>query len=166
MHIIRLTILNLILGTLLWSCGGGAQKTEGSTVPNAPNTQEDPIATEAEPAPEDDATAAVMEAGKKVYDQYCIVCHQASGQGVPNAFPTLVQTDWVLGDKERLIDVILNGLSGEIEVNGETYNSVMTPHDFLTDEEVAAVITYVRGSFGNEADGVSAEEVAAVRAAG
>lgn len=145
---------------LLFSCSGGEQKAEAKSDPppnKAPVEQNDP-----EPANEN----LVSETGLKVYNQYCVVCHQADGQGVPNAFPPLIQTDWVLGDKERLIGVVLNGLSGEIEVNGETYNSAMVAHDFLTDEEIAAVITYVRSSFGNDADGVTAEEVAAVRASG
>jgi len=114
--------------------------------------------------PEPEAKPVVTnEAGKKVYDQYCVVCHQASGEGVPNAFPPIVQTEYVSGDTERLIDIVLNGLTGEIEVNGEVYNGVMVAHNFLSDAEIADVITYVRSNFGNEAPAVTAEEVAAVR---
>ncbi|MEO0640706.1 MAG: cytochrome c, partial [Bacteroidota bacterium] len=67
------------------------------------------------------------------------------------------------GDKERLIGVLLNGMQGEIEVNGETYNNVMASYATLKDEEIAAVLTYVRSNFGNEASAVTASEVAAVR---
>ena len=104
-----------------------------------------------------------MEVGQTVYNQYCLACHQANGQGVPGAFPTLVQTEWVLGDNTRLITVVINGLQGEITVNGETYNSMMPQHGFLTDEQIAGVLTYVRNSFGNDASPISAEEVAEVR---
>ncbi|MDH3711126.1 MAG: c-type cytochrome [Cyclobacteriaceae bacterium] len=147
-----------ILSGLLFACGG-EQKPKPNSEPQVNNAPvEKP--QEKTDSPED----LVLEAGKKVYDQYCIVCHQADGQGVPNAFPPLVKTEWVLGDKEQLIAVVLNGLSGEIEVNGETYNSAMLPHDFLTDDDIAAVITYVRSSFGNDAEAVTAQEVADVRA--
>ncbi|MFP4091176.1 MAG: c-type cytochrome, partial [Cyclobacteriaceae bacterium] len=79
------------------------------------------------------------------------------------AFPPLKETDWVQGDKEKLISIVLNGLQGPITVNGEQYNNVMTPHNFLSDDEVAAVLTFVRNSFGNNASEVMAEEVAALR---
>ncbi len=153
----------LILATaLIIAACSGSNESDQSDAKNEENT---PAENTPEPTNEaaDDVQTAVMEAGKKVYDQYCIVCHQADGAGVPNAFPPLIQTDWVQGDKTRLIEVVLNGLTGEIEVNGETYNSAMTPHDFLSDQEVADVLTYVRKSFGNDADAVTTDEVAAVR---
>jgi mono/diheme cytochrome c family protein len=106
-----------------------------------------------------------MMAGKKVYDQYCQVCHMANGKGVPNLNPPLANTDWVTGDKERLIGVVLNGLSDPIEINGETFQNAMASHSFLSDEQIAGVLTYIRGSFGNDASAVTAEEVAAVRPA-
>jgi mono/diheme cytochrome c family protein len=116
----------------------------------------------AESAPQGEPLV-VNEDGKKVYDQYCMVCHQVDGQGVPNAFPPLSQTEYVTGDTDRLIGIVLNGLTGEIEVNGEIYNNVMVAHNFLSDQEVADVITYVRSSFGNDAPAVSVEQVATVR---
>lgn len=106
-----------------------------------------------------------MAAGKEVYDQYCKVCHMVNGSGVPNLNPPLKDTDWVTGDKERLIGVVLNGLSDPIEINGETFQNAMAPHNFLSDEQIANVLTYIRGSFGNEASEVTAAEVAAVRPA-
>lgn len=81
------------------------------------------------------------------------------------AFPTLHQTEWTEGDKGRLIRLVLFGMQGPIEIKGASYNNVMTPHGFLTDEQVAAVLTFVRSNFDNEADAVTAEEVARVRAA-
>lgn len=138
---------------VLAACGGAQEQTQDQN--NAPESM---VQSEPEPEP-----VVINEAGKKIYDQYCVVCHQVSGQGVPNAFPPIVQTDYVSGNTERLIGIVLNGLTGEIEVNGEVYNGVMVAHNFLSDAEVADVITYVRSNFGNDAPAVTAEEVAAVR---
>lgn len=101
--------------------------------------------------------------GKKVYNSFCLACHMADGSGVPGMHPPLIQTDWVTGDKERLIDLTLNGMSGKIEVNGETYNSIMPPHSHLSDKQIADVLTYIRQSFGNNASEVTLEEVQKVR---
>lgn len=88
------------------------------------------------------------------------------GQGVPRTFPPLQETRWVNGDKGRLLRIILNGLSGPIEVKGSTYRGTMPPWgSALNDEEVAALASYVRSNFGNDAAPVTAKEVAKVRAA-
>lgn len=102
--------------------------------------------------------------GKVVYETYCLSCHQADGGGVQRLNPPLVKTEWVLGDKKRLINVILKGLDQPIEINGETYNNVMASHDYLTDLEIADVLTYVRNSFGNRAAPITPAEVKAFRA--
>jgi glucose/arabinose dehydrogenase/mono/diheme cytochrome c family protein len=103
--------------------------------------------------------------GEALYLMYCANCHQKNGKGAPGRYPTLRETDWVTGDKGRLIDVIMNGLEGGIEVNGEPFNSLMPQHAYLSDEEIAMVATYVRQSFGNEASEVTEQEVAQVRQA-
>ncbi len=105
-----------------------------------------------------------MLAGKEVYDAYCMACHMTNGKGAPGMNPPLVDTEWVLGDKERLIKVILNGLSDPVEIKGEIYQNIMAPHAFLTDQQIADVLTYIRNSWGNKASEVTAEEVASVRA--
>lgn len=107
----------------------------------------------------------VPGSGAEIYTRYCATCHQADGNGIEGAFPPLTGTEWAGGDKGRLIRLVLYGMQGPIEVKGSTYNNVMTPHGFLTDEQVAAVLTYVRSSFDNDADEVFADEVARVRAA-
>jgi glucose/arabinose dehydrogenase len=114
---------------------------------------------------EEEELSGTMAAGKAVYDQYCKVCHMANGSGVPNLNPPLRETDWVLGDKQRLINVLLKGLSEPIEINGMTFQNAMPPQSQLSDEEIAQVLTFVRGSFGNEASEVTVEEVAAAREA-
>ncbi|MCR8668675.1 copper-containing nitrite reductase [Aestuariibaculum sp. M13] len=89
-----------------------------------------------------------MKFGKQVYMQTCFACHQSEGQGVPNAFPPLAKSDYLNADVNRAIGVVLHGLTGEITVNGEKYNSVMT-RQMLSSEEIANVLTYVYNSWGN-----------------
>lgn len=102
-------------------------------------------------------------AGKAVYDSYCLTCHMSNGGGAPGMNPPLVGTDWVLGDKERLIKVVLQGLDEQVEIQGEFYQNVMASHAFLSDQQIADVLTFVRQSFGNDADEVKPEEVSKVR---
>jgi mono/diheme cytochrome c family protein len=109
--------------------------------------------------------AASIARGKKVYETYCLACHQADGTGVPRLNPPLVKTSFVLGDKKMLIGIVLNGLDEEIEIDGDVYNNMMASHDFLKDQEIADVLTFVRNSFGNKASAISPAEVATVRAA-
>jgi mono/diheme cytochrome c family protein len=100
-----------------------------------------------------------MAIGQKTYNQYCMACHQSNGMGASGRFPPLNGTDWVIGEKERLVHLILNGMEGEIEVNGEIYDGLMPQHSFLNDDQIADVLTYIRTNFGNEASSLSAEEI-------
>ena len=102
-------------------------------------------------------------AGEKIYLTYCAACHQRDGGGASPRYPPLAGTDWVTGDKQRLVSVIVNGLDGPIEVNGEPYHNTMPQHGFLSDEEIAEVATYIRQHFGNRAGDVTAEEVHEIR---
>lgn len=145
----------------LVACSGGNESSNSAA--ESENTPAE-AAPETEAAPQASAELTQkMETGQTVYGQYCTVCHQKDGAGVPGAFPPLQETEWVNGEKDTLISIVLNGLQGEITVKGETYNSVMTPHNFLTDEEIASVLTYVRQSFGNNSSEIKAEEVASIR---
>nr|WP_295923831.1 PQQ-dependent sugar dehydrogenase [uncultured Dyadobacter sp.] len=101
-------------------------------------------------------------AGQVIYSKHCLVCHQADGGGVQNLNAPLVKTDYLLGDKDRLIQVILNGMGG-VDVNDEKYSNVMPSHSFLSDKQIADVLTYVRNSFGNKASAVTSQQVAAAR---
>ena len=94
---------------------------------------------------------ATMERGKKVYNAYCITCHQADGGGVPQLNPPLEKTSYVLGGKTKLIQVVLKGMNTHEEIDGETYSNTMAPFNYLTDQQIADVLTYVRNSFGNKA---------------
>ena len=112
----------------------------------------------------------VYSIGKEVYlrDAHCATCHQANGQGLPNIYPTLAKSEW-LGESERLIKIALKGLWGPIDVAGAHYDPtkgvppMMGFGGLLNDIELAAVLTYVRQSFGNDLDPISAEEVRRVR---
>ncbi len=101
--------------------------------------------------------------GKILYMQFCLSCHMDNAEGVPGLYPPLTQTEFVLGDKERLIKIILLGQEGPIVVKGQPYNNIMTKLDFLGDKEISEVLTYVRSEFGNNADPVTIDEVKAVR---
>jgi mono/diheme cytochrome c family protein len=110
------------------------------------------------------AAQASIKRGQKVFESTCVVCHQKNGRGVPRLNPPLVKTEYVLGDKSRLVQIVLKGLNQPIEVEGETYNNVMPSFAQLTDEEIADVLTYVRNSFGNKASAVTPDVVKAERA--
>jgi len=129
---------------------------------NAPSNNPDYVADAGEASPHVEVPAELM-AGKKIYDQFCKACHMDDGSGVQSMNPPLVGTDWVLGDKERLIGVILNGLNEPVEINGEIYQNAMAPHNFLDDQQIADVLTFVRQSFGNKASAIEPAEVTAIR---
>jgi mono/diheme cytochrome c family protein/sugar lactone lactonase YvrE len=117
-----------------------------------------------------DKELELFKIGKKIYakEGYCGTCHQADGKGLTaSGFPPLAGTKWVTGNEERAIKIVLKGLLGQIDVNGKTYPGQvpMTPFEgLLDDKEVAAVLTYVRNSFGNKASVISPEKVKIVRA--
>ena len=102
--------------------------------------------------------------GKEVYNKYCLACHQSDGGGVPRMNPPLIGTEYVNGNKQRVIGIVLKGLNSPLEINGETYENPMASHAFLKDQQIADVLTYVRSSFGNKSTAVTAAEVKAVRA--
>lgn len=120
--------------------------------PEAPTAQTSPL--------------PLLADGEAIYNEKCMSCHQTNGTGVPGVFPPLVDSRWVEGSHEWLVRIILQGIHGPIEVNGMTYSGVMPPWGgFLNDEEVAALATYVRTSWGNDASPVTTEQVTAIREA-
>lgn len=100
-----------------------------------------------------------IERGRMIYNKYCLTCHQADGGGVPNMNPPLIKTTYVNGDKNRLITIVIRGLDEEIEINGDTYSNPMPAHNFLKDQEIADVLTFIRNNFGNKASPVTGAEV-------
>lgn len=148
-------ILIFLLASAALACGGSNNQNQQST-------------TEQELTAETDVAANAQQEhpGEAVYNAVCLACHMADGSGVPGMHPPLTGTERVNGDKEQLIDIVLNGMTGEIEVNGEIYNGIMPPNTHLTDKQIADVLTYIRSNFGNESSEITEEEVAEVRASG
>lgn len=103
--------------------------------------------------------------GKRLFAANCVICHQATGQGIPGTYPTLVDSEWVNGSEEGLVRVLLHGLAGPITVKGESYNNVMPGLGAtLKDEQIAWVLTYIRQEWGNASPAIAAETVARIRA--
>lgn len=118
-----------------------------------------------EPAPVQVAAKSLpdkLKAGERIFNNNCMACHQAGGVGIKNVFPPLARADYLNADKKRAIETVIGGRTGEITVNGEKYNSVM-PAQLLNDEDVANVLTYVYGSWGNSKKVVTPAEVKALR---
>lgn len=113
--------------------------------------------------------AALLAKGKEIYtrDGSCQTCHQANGLGLEaSGFPPLSKSKWVNNSAARLIKLVMHGLTGPMEVNGKKYEGLvpMTPFGgLLSDEEMAAVLTYVRSNFGNNSSPIAPEMVKAVR---
>jgi mono/diheme cytochrome c family protein len=106
-----------------------------------------------------------VAAGQRIYMQNCQSCHQATGRGVPGAFPPLVGSEWVTGDPATVVRILLHGLQGPVQVAGQSYSGAMPPwKDALRDEEIAAVATYIRQWDENDAPAVEAELVTRLRA--
>jgi mono/diheme cytochrome c family protein len=105
-----------------------------------------------------------MVVGKRVYNS-CAACHQANGEGVAGRFPPLADSEWVTGDLRILSRILLQGMEGPMTVRGNRYEGLMPAWPNLSDRDIAAVLTYIRGSWNNDASEVPPELVADVRAA-
>jgi mono/diheme cytochrome c family protein len=110
--------------------------------------------------------------GKRNYEQVCITCHQATGQGVPGIYPPLAGSEWVQGSPERLIRIVVYGLKGPLTVEGKEFGQAAMPvfgkvtgsgYNW-SDERIAAVLSYIRQEWGNKAEPITAEQVAAIHA--
>jgi len=140
----------LALATAAWAA-------EPSASSSAPQVHQAEVAGAA-------GIAAQVKAGESVYQTVCLACHQADGKGLPGAFPPLAGSDYLLGDKDRAVGVVVRGLEGEVVVNGVKYNSVMPAMTQLSDQEIADALTYAMNSWGNQGGAVAVAQVAAVRA--
>jgi len=105
---------------------------------------------------------ASIARGKSVYEGQCMSCHMEQGEGIEGVFPPLAKSDYLMADAKRSIQQLLNGVSGEIKVNGIVYNAEMAGFA-LTDEEASDVLNYIRNSFGNKGAAITPAEVKAVR---
>jgi nitrite reductase (NO-forming) len=94
-----------------------------------------------------------IKRGKEVYALYCQNCHLEDGKGMPDVNPPVAKAEYIKKPAKILIGIILNGQSGEVVVNGKKYNAVMPAQEYLTDEQIADVLNYVRNSWGNKIPG-------------
>ncbi|NCF51908.1 c-type cytochrome [Gammaproteobacteria bacterium] len=155
MQLRRLSLLIVpVIGLSLGACSQQSDDT-------APGADDTAVHTAEVAAASIDELAAKGEA---VYLANCSACHQPNGQGLPGAFPPLANSDYLTGDRKKVMSAALFGLSGPITVNGVDYNGVMPSLGHLTDEDLAAALTYVFSAWGNDLAAVSVEEVAALRA--
>ena len=101
--------------------------------------------------------------GKQLYGAKCAACHQGSGLGVAGVFPPLSGAEWVLGDEKILTNILLHGVNGEMVVKGNTYKGAMPAWKSLSDDELAAVLSYIRSDWGNAAPPIKAETIKSQR---
>lgn len=139
----------------------GVYRPEGGAIQYMP-IDEERRAREKSKSEETLTKADRMELGKNLYNSTCFACHGSQGQGVADVFPPLAKADYLNADVDRAIDIVLNGKSGEITVNGVKYNSVM-PAQGLSDEETASVLTYIYNNWNNNGTEVTPEMVNKVR---
>ena len=110
-----------------------------------------------------DTPAASIERGRAIYQVECLSCHQADGGGVPHINPPLYENTAVVGDKKRMIAIVLHGMTDRIPIDDEYYSNNMASHAYLSNQQIADVLTFVRNGFGNKASVVTAAEVRLVR---
>jgi mono/diheme cytochrome c family protein len=144
--------------TLPDAAGAAPAAPAGGAAPAAP------AAGGAAPAPAAAGAGDQLAEGKAGYMSICVACHQPTGMGIPGAFPPLVKSEYVNGDPKRFAAMILKGVVGPITVEGITYTSMMPPQEaMLQDKKIAAILTFVRSSFGNSSPAVAADVVTAAR---
>lgn len=161
-----------MLGLLtLIACGGGEAKGGGGQAASADSTAAavaNPGTAMASAAADSDAAPAGAPNGAEIYKR-CATCHQPTGKGMPGAFPPLAGSEWANAkDPAVPIRIVLHGLTGPITVSNQRFNSAMPPYGTnqpLDDSSVAAVLTYVRSSWGNTGSAVTPAEVATQRSA-
>lgn len=104
-----------------------------------------------------------IKAGKRTYSNVCATCHQPEGQGQPGVYPPLAGSEWVLGNPETSVAILLYGMNGPVTVKGNEYNGQMPTHGHFKDRDIAAVLTYVRQAWGNDAPPIEEALVKEIR---
>ena len=107
----------------------------------------------------DNLQKEIATGGEQIYQTYCVACHLKDGKGDGSRFPPLDSSASVMGDKNRLINILLNGMQEQITVKGKQFNGLMPSHRFLSDKDMALVITYIRQNFNNISSEVSPADV-------
>jgi len=107
--------------------------------------------------------AQSIKRGQEVFNATCKNCHMENGQGQTGVYPPLAKSDFLAKDAKRAIGIVMNGLNGEITVNGKVYNLDMPAQTQLTDQQVTDVLNYVRNTWGNKGKGITPAQVKALR---
>ena len=166
-RLLPIGILFTLSGLILFS-GTYLNRYTGHYSPLIFNETAKPTTGEAAVAPVDPVVL-----GQKEFQNICITCHQATGQGMPGVYPPLAGSEWVNGSPERVIRIVLYGLKGEIHVEGHDFSAAAMPvfgqepgsaYNW-SDDKIAAVLTYVRQAFGNKSGPITTEQVDAVKQA-
>lgn len=148
----------IVTGLLaLVGCGGGTDKPAESPPAR-------PTAVAADTGVASGQNPALIAAGREEYF-ICQTCHMENGEGMAGTYPPLAGSEIVTGTPDMVIAIVLHGLQGPVTVKGQTYNNIMAPWGSLGDDQIAAVVSYVRASWGNAASSVTSQDVAAVRQA-
>jgi nitrite reductase (NO-forming) len=148
----------ILLGLALLLPLAGCQPSEEKKAETSP-TAEAPRATQGGAVDE----AALKQKGEAAYATNCASCHQAQGEGMSGVFPPLAGGEIPNGDATEHINVVLKGKSGPIKVKGVDYNGAMPPFAQLSDEDIAAIVTFERMSWGNTGGAVTPDQVKALR---
>lgn len=160
-HPVPIAIIALVCLLLGWA-GGYMMGASPNAAPEL-GDQRTPPAVASAVAAAPPVQAAID--GAQLYSTHCMACHQATGGGLPQVFPPLAGSEWVQGDPAVLVQILLHGVSGPIEVGGHTYSGAMPPFgQTLDDAELAALASHLRSQWGNQAPPVSAAEVGKARA--
>ncbi|MEM9157479.1 MAG: cytochrome c [Verrucomicrobiota bacterium] len=139
------------------SVGDGDLRAKKASAPSASKAETSAPA-------ELDSLKAIIAQGENVYRSICLACHQTNGAGIPGAFPPLDGSSWVNGPAETPTRIVLHGLTGPIDVKGQTYNGVMPGFAAqLSDDDIAAVVTYIRSTWSNQTGPIDSEFVNALR---
>jgi mono/diheme cytochrome c family protein len=112
---------------------------------------------------QNNSLAQSIKRGQEVFNSTCKLCHMENGQGQPGVYPPLANSDFLAKDTKRAIGIVLNGLNGEITVNGKIYNLDMPAQKQLTDQQVTDVLNFVRNSWGNKGKGIIVKQVSEMR---
>lgn len=161
MHIRRFSLLAVL--PLVAAACGGADDRDPDRTSLAAREPHSVMWTDSTVLPQKASGGAVS--GSEVFIR-CAACHQSTGLGLAGTYPPLAGSEWLLNNPEVPIRIVLHGLQGPITVKGAQFNNAMTPFaDQLSDEEIAAVISYERSSWGNNASPITADQVKQVRAA-
>ncbi len=164
-HSLPFFVIALGTATLGVAACGGADSRDSDRTSLAAQAPQDVMWNDTMAVAKPAAAAGGKVDGAEVY-KTCAACHQPNGQGMPGSWPPLAGSEWLVNNPEVPIRIVLHGLHGPITVKGQSFNNVMQAWaETFSDEQIAAVLTYARSSWGNSASAITTEQVAAVREA-